>query len=63
MTDKMEPKSLTTREEFARLAARVGPEEGWTDTPEYILNENNFAFRVMGRWFAYNKSGTLVDLD
>lgn len=55
-----------TREDFARLVERgfpCSPEPGWTDTPEYIRDTANFAFRICGRWFAFNDCGKLIDLD
>jgi hypothetical protein len=50
-------------EHFARLAERFGAEPGWTDTPDYIRDPGNFAFRVMGRWFMKREDGSVDSLD
>jgi 16S rRNA U1498 N3-methylase RsmE len=42
-----------TREQAANVARRFGPERGWTDTPEEILNRDNHVIKLLGRIFYF----------
>lgn len=38
-------------EYWITVACRFGPEEGWTDSEEYIRDPQNTSFMICGRWF------------